>query len=263
MPDGPQPAPEPAHCPHRHRTAPGRSVLEGAFLLLEELARSGESGLTQLASRTDLSKATAHRLLDQLVALGAVHRHAGRYRMGSRAFRFGQAWQPAPLLRSAAAHPLRGLAAACRGSVSMSVRESDGVLVVGGMHGEADDVFPLRAGVVLPPASAAETVINGAHKDEVAYDYAAVRAPLCCVAAPVRTPAGAIVAAVAVVVLKENRHLLPSLAEATRRTADLVSANLARVPAAHRTLHSLAVRHTGREGADISCQTSTARADSS
>ncbi|MER6899719.1 helix-turn-helix domain-containing protein, partial [Amycolatopsis sp. NPDC000740] len=49
----------------------GRGVLEGAFLLLEELARNGEAGPTQLAAATGLHKATAHRLLDQLVGVGA------------------------------------------------------------------------------------------------------------------------------------------------------------------------------------------------
>ncbi len=60
----------------------GRGVLEGAFLVLEELARLGEAGPAQVGAGAGLHKATAHRLLDQLVGLGAVQRRAGRYRMG-------------------------------------------------------------------------------------------------------------------------------------------------------------------------------------
>src|SRR5690242_1880486 len=41
----------------------GRGVLEGAFLILEELARVREAGLTEIAAHTGLPKATAHRLL--------------------------------------------------------------------------------------------------------------------------------------------------------------------------------------------------------
>ncbi|ONI79900.1 hypothetical protein ALI144C_24540 [Actinosynnema sp. ALI-1.44] len=72
-----------------HRVADdgaGRGVLDGAFLLLEALARFGEAGPTQLAAATGLPKATTHRLLDQLTGLGAVRREAGRYRIGSRMF---------------------------------------------------------------------------------------------------------------------------------------------------------------------------------
>lgn len=60
---------------HGREPAAGRGVLEGAFALLEELARGGETGLSRLAARAGLPKATAHRLLNQLVAVGAVQRH--------------------------------------------------------------------------------------------------------------------------------------------------------------------------------------------
>ncbi|HEX4702173.1 MAG TPA: helix-turn-helix domain-containing protein [Pseudonocardiaceae bacterium] len=71
------------------KTAGGRGVLEGAFSLLEVLARMGEAGLTRLATGAGLPKATTHRLLDQLVGLGIVQRRAGRYRMGPHMFHLG------------------------------------------------------------------------------------------------------------------------------------------------------------------------------
>ncbi|WP_157110519.1 helix-turn-helix domain-containing protein, partial [Nocardia anaemiae] len=76
----------------------GRGVLEGAFALLEVLAHGNAMGLTRLASAAGLPKATAYRLLNQLVAEGAVQRLGGRYRIGPRVFRLGQTWQPARLL---------------------------------------------------------------------------------------------------------------------------------------------------------------------
>lgn len=225
----------------------GRGVLEGAFLLLEELARSGEMRLTQLADAAGLPKATAHRLLAQLLIQGAVERRAGRYRIGPQMFRLGHAWQPAPALRTAARRPLRELVAATpRASLSVASPDVGGVLVVGGILGEVDEIFPLRAGVVLPPASAAYVAmaiatpdapppdgystaewrrqLTGARDRGVAFHYEDF---LACLAAPVRAPSGTIVAAVGAAVLDGRR--LPEMSAAVQRTADRVSANLARL----------------------------------
>ncbi|TDD94260.1 IclR family transcriptional regulator, partial [Actinomadura rubrisoli] len=238
----------------------GRGVLEGAFLVLEELARLGEAGLTQLSSATGLPKSTTHRLLDQLVALGAVHRgEGGRYRVGARAFRLGQMWEPAPVLRTAAARPARQLAITVGESVSVAVLNASDALIVAGVLGRADEVWPLRPGAVLPVASAAEAAIKasrpraaapdgyprtewtrrltGVRDHGVAFDYESALPPLACVAAPVHDPAGTTVAAIATVVLDSRR--LASLAEAVRATADRISANLARIPGASRALRLL------------------------
>ncbi len=142
--------------------AEGRGVLEGAFALMEVLAQGEEVGLTRLATDAELPKATAHRLLGQLVALGAVQSRAGRYRLGARTFRLGQAWHPARALRVASARPLRELASASgRLSLSLSVAEAGQTIVVGGLRGEVDDVFPLSSGVVLPRGSAAALILAG------------------------------------------------------------------------------------------------------
>src|SRR4029450_1341231 len=78
----------------------GRSVLEGAFGLLGAVERAGEASLTQLAAQCGLPKTTTYRLLEQLMELRAVERSGAGYRLGSRLFRLGQAWQPYPGLRS-------------------------------------------------------------------------------------------------------------------------------------------------------------------
>ncbi|MBB5957249.1 hypothetical protein FHS29_003842 [Saccharothrix tamanrassetensis] len=137
----------------------GRGVLEGAFWLLEELRRVGEAGLTRLAADAGLPKATAHRLLDQLVALGAVQRRAGRYRIGPRLYYLGAGWEPAALLRTAAREPLRELAAVAPGaSLGLSVQEAGRSTLVGGLRGELDGIRPWRAGTRLPPGCAADIV---------------------------------------------------------------------------------------------------------
>ncbi|MFG2696169.1 helix-turn-helix domain-containing protein [Kitasatospora sp. NPDC048407] len=231
--------------------AEGRGVLDGAFALMEVLAHTDEVGLTRLASDAALPKATAHRLLGQLVALGAVQSHEGRYRLGPRTFRLGQAWHPARALRAAAAQPLRELAAVSGGvSLSLSVPEAGQIIVVGGMRGEVDEVFPLYSGVVLPPGSAAELVlaaaapvpkrpagwteaawareVAGVRERGLAFDYQQCVDSLSCVAAPVHSASGQVVAAVAVTAL--DAKLIPPLADAVSRAASMISGRLARRP---------------------------------
>ncbi|RKT55011.1 IclR family transcriptional regulator [Saccharothrix australiensis] len=236
---------------HKHTgDGAGRSVLDGAFLLLEELTRVGEAGPTQLAAATGLPKATAHRLLDQLAALGAVQRKAGRYRMGARMFHLGAAWQPAPLLRTAALHPLRQLAATCPGaSVNVGLPEAGRTLVVGSLRGEADELFPNGAGTVHPRESAPDRLwaaftpdwpaprrytasewkrmITKVRESGIVVDYEIDCAPeVAVVGAPVRAASGKVVAGVSASVL--DKRQLPSIIMAVQYTANQVSANLAR-----------------------------------
>jgi DNA-binding IclR family transcriptional regulator len=231
--------------------AEGRGVLEGAFALMEVLAHDDEVGLTRLASDAALPKATAHRLLGQLVALGAVQSHQGRYRLGPRVFRLGQSWHPARALRAAAAQPLRELAAVSgEVSLSLSVPEAGHITVVGGMRGEVDEVFPLRSGAVLPPGSAAELVlaasapvpqrpagwtetawareVAGIRERGLAFDYEQCVESVSCVAAPVYSASGQVVAAIAVTA--RDAKLIPPLCDAVSRAASACSGRLARLP---------------------------------
>ncbi|MFD7928716.1 helix-turn-helix domain-containing protein [Streptomyces sp. NPDC059742] len=180
---------------------------------MEVLAEGEEVGLTRLATDAELPKATAHRLLGQLVSLGAVQSRSGRYRLGARAFRLGQAWHPARMLRAASARPLRELASANgRLTLSLSVAEAGQTIVVAGLRGETDDVFPLRPGVVLPPGSAAELILAAsapeaeppegrtaaswarevaqARERGLAFQYGECVSSLSCVSAPVLSASG-------------------------------------------------------------------------
>ncbi|ALG06024.1 hypothetical protein AOZ06_03000 [Kibdelosporangium phytohabitans] len=125
-------------------------MLDGAFVLLEELARAGEAGPSGLAEAARLPKATAHRLLGQLAGVGAVESRSGRYRIGPRMFHVGEGWRPAAALRAAALPPLRQLAASIGGaSVNVSVVDAGQMLIVAAVRGDADDVVELRPGFRL------------------------------------------------------------------------------------------------------------------
>lgn len=243
--------------PSRHtepKASAGRGVLEGAFRLLEELARVDEAGLTELAAGAGLPKATAHRLLEQLAAVGGVERLAGRYRIGATLVRLGYSWTPHRLLSRAAALPLRHLAASTGGAVAVAAPVSGRMVIVDGLAGAADEVFPHLPGVVLPPGNAAEVVmavatpaaqpppgqapsqwadrLRAARVDGTAVHRWEGDTVLCCVAAPVRTRSGKVVGVIGTAVVDSRR--LAAATAATRHAARLASANLARLPRAGR-----------------------------
>jgi IclR family transcriptional regulator, acetate operon repressor len=117
----------------------GRGVLEGAFELLDALSRmpSG-AGLSGLSRDSGLPKATTHRLLEQLVGLGAVQRDGQRYYVGGALARLGRSWQPHPALRRASLSSSRTLARMTGSAVAVCVLEGTAIRIVtsaGGMGG--------------------------------------------------------------------------------------------------------------------------------
>ncbi|RKT55317.1 helix-turn-helix domain-containing protein [Saccharothrix australiensis] len=129
-----------------------RSVLDRAFTLLDALvSRSDGVGLTWIAHYCGIPKSTAHRLLQQLEALGVVERSDGRYRVGAHVFRLGQAWEPYPRLLAAARRPLHDLAATTRTSAVLTVRRQREVLVAAASLARTEDGPRLRPGCTVPP----------------------------------------------------------------------------------------------------------------
>src|SRR3984957_2588445 len=102
--------------------ARGRTVLDGAFSVLDALANADDGlGLTALAHASGLAKTSAHRHAEQLRALGAVERVNHRYYVGPRMMRIGQRWQPEPLLRQCAQRPVHNLAVRSRAMALLRV----------------------------------------------------------------------------------------------------------------------------------------------
>ena len=102
--------------------ASGRTVLDGAFSVLDALAHADEGlGLTALARSSGLAKSSAHRLAEQLLTLGAVERYNQRYFVGPRMMRIGQRWQPDPVLRRCAQRQIHALAVRSRAMASLRI----------------------------------------------------------------------------------------------------------------------------------------------
>ncbi|MFI5842552.1 IclR family transcriptional regulator [Catenuloplanes sp. NPDC051500] len=225
--------------------AGGRGVLEGAFRLLEVLSEVEAAGLSAVARRSGLPKATAYRLLDQLGELGAVERIRGGYRLGRVLDLLTDGRGPARRLRSAAHEPCRTLAVQTGCTVGVAVlREREIACVSSVVAGErllfnpGLTTYPLctAAGQVLlaerddlgppPPLSDLEwRRARAAIRDRgAAIDHQSVVAGLSCVAVGVREPGGRLVASVSAIVVAPS--VPAALTEKVRRAAADIAGNL-------------------------------------
>ncbi|MEU9037487.1 helix-turn-helix domain-containing protein [Streptomyces sp. NPDC048352] len=205
----------------------GRGVLEGAFALLEALRRHGEeAGVTELALACQVPKATVHRLLDQLVALGAVERCGARYRLGAQLYRIGEAWQPHPGLRPASRLPLHRLRAATGASVVLTVLYEDQALTVNSVPGVLEPALPVRDGAGFRLDTAAGRALRGPARPGAVLDREEVMEGVCCAALPVRAPDGRAVAALAALV--PAGQPLGRLAQAVAEACAAITRGLAR-----------------------------------
>jgi IclR family transcriptional regulator, acetate operon repressor len=227
--------------PQQHRTATvssrGRGVLKGAFALLDELRRQGgEAGLIQIATACGLPKASTHRLLHQLLMVGAVERHHGRYRVGGRLYRLGQAWQPHPGLRLAARQPLHMLRAATGASVVVTVLYDGLALTIASVPGEVEPVAPVRDGMGFTLETAAGQVLTAdpprqaaGRRTAAVLEREQVLEGVCCAALPVCSPDGHLRATITAMVPPHRR--LQTVAEHTARASAAITANLTRAAA--------------------------------
>ena len=230
----------------------GRGVLEGAFVLLEVLARRQEAGLSSLAAASGLPKATTRRLLGQLVELGAVERCGARYRVGYRMLGVGQTWQPYPGLREAARGPLRALTRATGTSAMVCVLRGGRTVLVVGAHGRYTPRPVIAPGTVLPWPTAAGKALVATSRSAGPYgaapapaswarQAAAIRASgvaveaeesapgFHCLATPIRDSRGETIAALAVQAAPESHPT--RLAEALHRTSAAIATALPPAPA--------------------------------
>ncbi|MEV6544011.1 helix-turn-helix domain-containing protein [Streptomyces sp. NPDC051665] len=239
------PVRRPETLPAATGNAGGRSVLEGAFALLEAVERAVEAGPTRLASDCGLPKTTAYRLLEQLADLGAVERCGGSYRVGPRMFRLGSAWQPHPRLRAAAREPMRRLAQVTGTTVGIAVLWKGETLMVEWCPEDARRPDPLETRMTWPWFTAAGKVLvataapapllgplpaswardaEAIRERGAAFDREEVVTGVCCAAVPLLGVRGTPVAALCV--LTDPAHHLERLAETARRTGRVISAGL-------------------------------------
>jgi DNA-binding IclR family transcriptional regulator len=216
----------------------GRRVLDGAFSVLDALARADEGlGLTALARASGLAKTSAHRLAEQLVTLGAAQRSNHRYYVGPRMMRIGQRWQPDPTLRRCAQGRVHTLALQSRAMASLRILHENRLryICTAAPHGHA--YLPNHVDSELIARTATGRVLYATQtRSEFTFpdcwtrrewsnlresirdprttviDHQDAIGGICCVSAPVWWPSGACAGAVTVTVPADDLPVgLPAL----------------------------------------------------
>lgn len=129
----------------------GHSVLERAFRLLQVFDNdSANLGLAELSRQADLPKATAFRLANQLVELGALERSASGYRLGMRLFELGSMVFTQRRLRDAALPLMEDLYEATHETVHLAILDGLRVLYVEKIEGRTSVTTPTQIGTRRP-----------------------------------------------------------------------------------------------------------------
>lgn len=127
------------------------SVLGKAQLLLSAFgAGAFRLGLTELSRRSGVPKASAYRLVQELVRWGLLERVGDRYQLGIKVFELGQRVPISAVLRKVSRPLLVDLFAATRATVHLAVLEGGHVLYVEKVAGEANVHTHSEVGGRLP-----------------------------------------------------------------------------------------------------------------
>lgn len=131
---------------------PPRSVLGRALGVLAAFSDAApELALGDIVAATSLPPATAHRIVAELVAWGALERIGrGRYRIGMRLWRVGALAPGARTLREAALPPMQDLAGATGHVVHLVVLDGARALFVERLEGHGAVTVRSRVGRDMP-----------------------------------------------------------------------------------------------------------------
>jgi DNA-binding IclR family transcriptional regulator len=197
----------------------GVGVIDKSVAILEALAELGPASLAELVDATGLPRPTSHRLAAALAAHGLVGRdEQGRFRLGARLAAWGRKAQAAEGgLVDRAAAVLEALRDATGESAQLYVRDGDHRVCMAAAERPAGlrDTVPVGARLSLVAGSGAKVLLAWADPRDwpEGADVTALRTVrsrgwaasvaerepgVASVSAPVRDPAGAVVAALSV-----------------------------------------------------------------
>jgi DNA-binding IclR family transcriptional regulator len=208
-----------AHGKRRRAHPDERGVIRSAFHLLDLVADLEPVRLVDLALVAGIPRPTVHRLLGQLVAVGAVRREGTRYRLGQSLLGLGTRVSPERQLRVAARRPIAELAAASGATVSLSGALGGDLVYLDTVDARVPFGYIFEPGSQVPQGTAqarAHTEIPHVGPLAAIVDEGRVVPDLSCVAAPIPLPTGGVAAIAAVVA---GRRPPAALLGATRATA--------------------------------------------
>jgi DNA-binding IclR family transcriptional regulator len=134
--------------------ADGRGVIEAAFELLDHVAVLEPVRAVDLAVATAIPRPTVYRLLQQLIAVGAVRRDGTRYRLGTALLGLGAQVGPVRRLRVVARRPMAELAAATGAAVSLSATLEDDAVFLETVDGRTPLRYLPEPGTRVPSGTA-------------------------------------------------------------------------------------------------------------
>src|SRR5262245_16278464 len=133
----------------------GRGVIESAFELLDHVGALEPVRLLDLANVSGIPRETVRRLLQQLIAVGAVSRDGSRYRLGVSLLGLGSRVSPERRLRVAARRPVAELAAATGAAVELSAVIGGEAVYLDAVESRVRLRHKAEPGAPVPPGTAA------------------------------------------------------------------------------------------------------------
>jgi IclR helix-turn-helix domain len=131
----------------------GRCVIGAAFELSDRVGALEPARLVDLADSTGMPGPRVHRLLKQLIEVGAVRREGVRYCLGASLLASGARVAPERRLRTVARRPLAELAAATGAAVSPSATIGCDAVFLATMDARVPLGLP-EPGSPVPPGTA-------------------------------------------------------------------------------------------------------------
>ncbi len=129
-------------------------MLERGVHVLQSFRPAGNPlSMSEIARRTDLPKATTHRLIEELVGLGLLERGPGGFVLGRAVFELGELVPLKKRLREAALPFMQDLYEATHETIHLGVRDDLDVLYVEKIRGHSGVDVASRVGGRLPMSS--------------------------------------------------------------------------------------------------------------
>lgn len=200
------------------------SIIATAFDLLDHVGALEPARLTDLAQATGIPHPTVHRLLRQLIDVGAVRREGTRYHLGASLLGLGSRVTPQQRLRVVARRPMAELAAVTGAGVGLSARLGDEVVFLDTVEPRVPLVIAMpQPGSVVQPGTAPARAHTQIHRSTPIVDAGGVLPDLSCVAVTIPLSDGQVAALTAFIAAKRPPV---ALLAATRATGARVAGQL-------------------------------------
>jgi hypothetical protein len=202
----------------------GRCVIGTAFELLDHVGALEPVRLLDLAEATGIPGPTVHRLLKQLIEVGAVRREGTRYRLGASLLELGARVTPERRLRAVARRPLAELAAATGAAVSLTATIGGDAVFLDTIDARTPLGLP-EPGSRVPPGTAPARIHTEISCPAPIVDAGGYLAHISCVAVAVPLGGGQVAAVTTLVAgQRPSLGLLAATRAAGTRIAALLSA---------------------------------------